>query len=111
MKQYFRLIMFFLLTGDLYAQSKKEIIENLNLRVDSLNSEIIKREIIYNELVLTNRKTRDSLMFEINNIKFKFEKNQRISDSLNTVNKQLIETNYSLNKGLSELNDSIDALV
>ena len=47
MKKSILLVTFLLLSLNIVAQSKKEIIETLKIRIDSLHSEIKNRDIIF----------------------------------------------------------------
>lgn len=107
MKILFLQLAFLLSVFNVKAQSKKEIISTLNIRIDSLNSEIKNRDDKYELEVVSNNKYRGSTMAQIKKLEYDLQSLKNNFDSINTLNNKLYEDNLKLLSQLKILNDSL----
>jgi hypothetical protein len=105
------LLAFILCTSSAFGQSKKEIIETLNIRIDSLNMEIKKRDIKHEQEVISNSKYNETLLSQIRKHENDIQLSKILIDSIQNINNQLIENNLKLRKELVTLKDSISKLI
>jgi hypothetical protein len=105
------LLAFILCTSSAFGQSKKEIIETLNIRIDSLNMEIKKRDIKHEQEVISNSKYNETLLSQIRKHENDIQLSKILIDSIQNINNQLSENNLKLRKKLVTLKDSISKLI
>ena len=104
------LLTFILCTSGAFGQSKKEKIETLNIRIDSLNMEIKKRDIKYEQGVISNSRHNETLLSQIRKHENDIQSANIVIDSIQKSNNQLYENNLKLQKVVTILNDSISKL-
>jgi hypothetical protein len=110
MKNTILLLILIIFTSSVIAQSKKEIIEILSTRIDSLNTEMKKRDFKYEQEVISNIKNNQILLSQIEKHEDDLKSAKMDFDSLQRINNQLNENNLKLLKELGILNDSIAKL-
>lgn len=79
----------------------------MNIRIDSLNSEIKNRDDKYELEVVSNNKYRGSTMAQIKKLEYDLQSLKNNFDSINTLNNKLYEDNLKLLSQLKILNDSL----
>ena len=89
------------------AQSKKEIISTLNIRIDSLNSEIKNRDVKFELEVVSNNKDRESKMAQIKKLEYDLQSLKNNFDSINILNSKLYDDNLNLQSQLKTSKDSL----
>ena len=89
------------------AQSKKEIISILNIRIDSLNSEIKNRDVKFEIEVVSNNKYRESTMALIKKLEYDLQSLKNNFDSINILNSKLYDDNLKLQSQLKTSKDSL----
>ena len=89
------------------AQSKKEIISILNIRNDSLNSEIKNRDVKFEIEVVSNGKYRESTMAQIKKLEYDLQSLKKNFDSINILNSKLYDDNLKLQSQLKTSKDSL----
>lgn len=97
-------------TSNIIAQSNKEIIQILNTRIDSLNLEVKKRDVQYEQEVIANSNHKETLSSQIRKQDNDIRSGKIAIDSLQNINVQLIENNLNLHRELGILKDSITFL-
>jgi cell division protein FtsB len=107
MKNKILLLTFIISTSSVIAQSKKEIIEILNTRIDSLNIEIKKRDVKYEQEAISYSKNNQTLTSQIKDLEDNLKSAKMDIDSIQKINIQLNEKNLNLSKELGTLKDSI----
>jgi len=110
MKNIILLLLFFHFTSSIIAQSKKEINEALNTRIDSLNMEIKMRDAKYVQVDISNSKYNETLKSQIKKYEIDHQSAKIGFDSIQKINNQLIEKNLILHKELAALRDSVSIL-
>ena len=110
MKNKILLLTFIISTSSVIAQSKKEIIEILNTRIDSLNIEIKKRDVRYEQEAISHSKNNQTLTSQIKDLEDNLKSAKMDFDSLQRINNQLNENHLKLQNQLGILNDSIAKL-
>ena len=110
MKNIILLLLFFHFTSSVIAQSKKEINEALNTRIDSLNMEIKMRDAKYVQVDISNSKYNEALKSQIKKYEIDHQSAKIGFDSIQKINNQLIEKNLILHKELAALRDSFSIL-
>jgi regulator of replication initiation timing len=110
MKKLILLVTFLLLSLNIVAQSKKEIIETLKIRIDSLHSEIKNRDINFEKAQALANSNKDALQLTISKLEqdIAFLKGQL--DVTQKTNDKLVENNTQLTIRVAELKDSISTL-
>ena len=89
------------------AQSKKEVIQTLNMRVDSFKIELFNNEMLYKEHLALLAKKNDSLLAQLPDLKINIS---NLKDELSLVKKENIEQkiiNSNLKQELKIASDSI----
>ena len=104
------MLLFFHFTSSVIAQSKKEINEALNTRIDSLNMEIKIRDAKYVQVDISNSKYNETLKSQINIYEIDHQSAKISFDSIQKINNQLIEKNLILHKESAALRDSVSIL-
>lgn len=89
------------------AQSKKEIISILNIRIDSLNSEIKNRDVKLEIEVVSYNKYRESTMAQIKKLEYDLQSLKNNFDSINILNSKLYDDNQKLQSQLKTSKDSL----
>ena len=110
MKNKILLLTFIISTSSVIAQSKKEIIEILNTRIDSLNIEIKKRDVRYEQEAISYSKNNQTLTSQIKDLEDNLKSAKMDFDSLQRINNHLNENHLKLQNQLGILNDSIAKL-
>ena len=110
MKKAILLFTFLLFSLQIVAQSKKEIIETLKIRIDSLHSEIKNRDINFEKAQALANSNKEALQQTISKLEqdIAFLKGQL--DVTQKTNDKLVENNTQLTIRVAELKDSISAL-
>jgi predicted O-linked N-acetylglucosamine transferase (SPINDLY family) len=111
MKPKFLFLSFILSTAASFGQSKKEIIENLNYRIDSLNLEIKKRDVTHKKEIISNNKYSENLLSQIRNHENDIQSLKIVIDSIQKINNKISSNNLKLHKEFSTQKDSILKLV
>jgi TolA-binding protein len=95
---------------NIVAQSKKEIIETLKIRIDSLHSEIKNRDIIFEKAQAQANSIKEAMQQTISKLEqdIAFLKGQL--DVTQKTNDKLVENNTQLTIRVAELKDSISIL-
>ncbi len=99
-----------LFTSNIFGQSKKEIIESLSIRIDSLNMEIKKRDVKYDQELINNNNSIESLSTKIKKLEINIQTVKLEFDSLLNTNNYLKENIDKLQIELVILKDSINKL-
>ncbi len=107
MKKTVILFALLLLNLNLFAQSKKEIIQTLNIRIDSLKLEITNRDIKFEKEQATSNSHKELMLLNISKLENTIVYLKAQIDSANKNNVQLQETINQLNSKLLINNDSI----
>ncbi len=89
------------------AQSKKEIISILSIRIDSLNSEIKNRDVKFEIEGVSNNKYRESTMAQIKKLEYDHQSLKNNFDSINILNRKLNDDNQKLQSQLKTSKDSL----
>ena len=110
MKMKLILLTFVLSVFNVMAQSKKEIISTLNIRIDSLNTEIKKRAVKYEQEVILNIAYNETLKSKIRKQESDLQSAKIALDSSQKINEQLNENVSRLNNEVLTLNDSYSIL-
>ena len=110
MKMKLILLTFVLSVFNVMAQSKKEIISTLNIRIDSLNTEIKKRAVKYEQEVILNIAYNETLKSQIRKQESDLQSAKIALDSSQKINEQLNENVSRLNNEVLTLNDSYSIL-
>jgi regulator of replication initiation timing len=107
MKKAILLFTFLLFSLQIVAQSKKEIIETLKIRIDSLHSEIKNRDINFEKAQALANSNKEALQLTISKLEqdIAFLKGQL--DVTQKTNDKLVENNTQLTIRVAELKDSI----
>lgn len=110
MKKAILLFTFLLFSLNIVAQSKKEIIETLKIRIDSLHSEIKNRDINFEKAQALANSNKDALQLTISKLEqdIAFLKGQL--DVTQKTNDKLVENNTQLTIRVAELKDSISSI-
>jgi uncharacterized protein YoxC len=110
MKNTFLLFTFLLLSLNIVAQSKKEIIETLKLRIDSLHSEIKNRDSNFEKAQAEANSNKEAMQLAISKLEkdIAFLKGQM--DVIKRNGDKLLENNNQLNNRVAVLKDSITFL-
>jgi hypothetical protein len=107
MKNTILLLTLIISTSSVIAQSKKEIIEILSTRIDSLNTEIKKRDLKHEQEVISYSKNNQTLLSQIKKHEDDLKSVKRDLDSIQKINNQLDENNLNLLNEFGILKDSI----
>jgi hypothetical protein len=107
MKNKIFLLIFIISSSNVIAQSKKKIIEILNTRIDSLNIEIINRDVKNEQEAISFRNNNQTLISQIKKYEDNLKSVKLDFDSIQKINIQLNENNLNLRKELGNLKDSI----
>lgn len=117
MKKTLILFALLLLNFNLFAQSKKEIIQTLNIRIDSLKLEITNRDIKFEKEKATSNSNRELMLLNISKLEntlvdlnAQIDSAKKNNEKLQEINEQLQESLNQLNNKLLVLNDSIVVL-
>lgn len=110
MKYIVLLITFILSISMVQAQSKKEIIETLNTRIDSLNREIKKSEIKHEQDVSSFSIFKVTLLNQIKELENDLQSAQTDIAAIQKIKNQLNANNIKLQNELGTLKDSISKL-
>lgn len=110
MKKAILLFTFLLFSLQIVAQSKKEIIETLKIRIDSLHSEIKNRDINFEKAQAQANSNKEALQLTISKLEqdIAFLKGQL--DVTQKTNDKLVENNTQLTIRVAELKDSISSI-
>ena len=110
MKKAILLFSFLLFSLQLIAQSKKEIIETLKIRIDSLHAEIKNRDINFEKAQVLANSNKETMQQTISKLEqdMAFLKGQL--DVTQKTNDKLLENNTQLTIKVAELKDSISIL-
>jgi len=110
MKKTILLFTFLLFSLQIVAQSKKEIIETLKIRIDSLHSEIKNRDVNFEKAQALANSNKETMQQTISKLEqdIAFLKGQL--DVTQKTNDKLLENNTQLTIKLAELKDSISIL-
>lgn len=87
------------------AQSKKEIISTLNIRIDSLNSEIKNCDVKFELELVSNNNYRESTMAQIIKLEYDLQSLKKNFDSINILNINLYDDNQKLHSQLKTSKD------
>jgi predicted RNase H-like nuclease (RuvC/YqgF family) len=114
MKKTLILFALLLLNFNLFSQSKKEIIQTLNIRIDSLKLEITNRDIKFEKEKATSNSNRELMLLNISKLEntlvdlnAQIDSAKKNNEKLQEINEQLQESINQLNNKLLVLNDSI----
>lgn len=110
MKKTLILFALLLLNFNLFAQSKKEIIQTLNIRIDSLKLEITNRDIKFEKEQATSNSNKELMLLNISKLENSIVNLKAQIDSVKKSNEQLQESINQLKNKLLVLNDSIVVL-
>ncbi len=110
MKKTFLLFTFLLLSLNIVAQSKKEIIETLKIRIDSLHSEIKNRDINFEKAQAAANSNKEAMLKSISKLEQDITLLKGQLDVAQKNNDKLLENNMQLNNRLAVLKDSITFL-
>jgi hypothetical protein len=99
--------MLLLLVLDVNAQSKKEVITSLNMRIESLNSEIKKRDVKYALEIDTINRFKESTIAKIKKLEIDLQKAKSNFDSIQILKNKILENNQKLQNQLKISNDSL----
>ena len=101
------LFTFLLLNLNLFAQSKKEIIQTLTTRIDSLKLEITNRDIKFEKEQASSNSNKELMLLNISKLENNILVLNAKIDSAKKNNEQLQESITQLKSKLLVLNDSI----
>jgi len=99
-----------LLSLNVFAQSKKEIIQSLTTRIDSLKLEIANRDIKFEKEQVTSNSNKELMLLNISKLENTIVNLKAQIDSAKKSNEQLQDNLNQLNSKLLVLNDSIVTL-
>ena len=110
MKKTILLFTFLLFSLNIIAQSKKEIIETLKIRIDSLHAEIKNRDINFEKAQALANSNKEAMLKSISKLEQDITLLKGQLDVAQKNNDKLLENNMQLNNRVAVLKDSISFL-